>query len=102
MISLSHFKILFQMLFLVRVTSTEYNWVTLAEGRHQKAMSYARSGVQVDGFLSLAFCRLDVAQAQGDATQLHMKVNVFWIDSYGLSILLGRLLVLGVRLMQQP
>ena len=33
MISLSHFKILFQMLFLVRVTSTEYNWVTLAEGR---------------------------------------------------------------------
>ena len=34
MISLSHFKILFQMLFLVRVTSTEYNWVTLAEGRH--------------------------------------------------------------------
>ena len=34
MISLSHFKILFQMLFLVRVTSTEYNWVSLAEGRH--------------------------------------------------------------------
>lgn len=33
MISLSHFKILFQMLFLVRVTSTEYNWVSLAEGR---------------------------------------------------------------------
>ena len=35
MISLSHFKILFQMLFLVRVTSTEYNWVSLAEGRHK-------------------------------------------------------------------
>lgn len=35
MISLSHFKILFQMLFLVRVTSTEYNWVTLAEGRQR-------------------------------------------------------------------
>ena len=39
MISLSHFKILFQMLFLVRVTSTEYNWVTLAEGRHVKPNS---------------------------------------------------------------
>ena len=37
MISLSHFKILFQMLFLVRVTSTEYNWVSLAEGRHLDA-----------------------------------------------------------------
>ena len=36
MISLSHFKILFQMLFLVRVTSTEYNWVTLAEGRQSE------------------------------------------------------------------
>jgi len=39
MISLSHFKILFQMLFLVRVTSTEYNWVTLAEGRQVEAES---------------------------------------------------------------
>ena len=39
MISLSHFKILFQMLFLVRVTSTEYNWVTLAEGRHARCGS---------------------------------------------------------------
>ena len=37
MISLSHFKILFQMLFLVRVTSTEYNWVSLAEGRHRNS-----------------------------------------------------------------
>ena len=41
MISLSHFKILFQMLFLVRVTSTEYNWVTLAEGRQNPDLGFS-------------------------------------------------------------
>src|SRR6516165_4279664 len=43
MISLSHFKILFRMLFLVRVTSTEYNWVTLAEGRQRRLYVKAKA-----------------------------------------------------------
>ena len=38
-------QILFQMLFLVRVTSTEYNWVTLAEGRQKVAVGTVRKSI---------------------------------------------------------